>query len=464
MLCLLPCFIFLLWGIYLNRKVYQEQKNLLKSYQLQRTIEYLKGFPQLKYTEIKRLQKIRSKLKHKEKQKKLHQIIYAYQHKQKYILKKHIKQFIDKEKKRNLQIKKIIQHSSNQYQFSLIGFFMSLFMGILFYALFLKKKFFKPLQKIEETIHAFIRGEYTYKFQKLEKNEVGNLYASFHSLAQIITHQIDKLKQLDRAKSKFVNIASHELRTPLTSIKGSLNLISTFIKQPQKDQNDSSKFNKQQLEALIFIAEEETNRVIRMVNQLLDIAKIETGKFQLNKEWCFIHELIESCIESVYGLSQKAKIKIKHRPQKKLEEFKDQIQIFGDFDCLKQVMINLLSNAIKHSHFNQEVQIKWSIDENGEFKIEVKDEGPGIEKKLQSKIFDKFIQATKSDTHSKLMKSTGLGLTISKALIEEHGGKIGFISKEKEGSTFYFILPKWQFYKNLPIQEEEKEEIKKIAS
>ena len=458
-LLLMPSFAFLSFGTYFNIKTYKEQRTLSKSYELQKTLQYL-SVSRLSYTKLRQLQRIRARLSNKKQQARLSQIIRAHQHKQRYTLRNHIKKFIRGEQKINLQRKSKIQQFISKSQFNIIGFLVSFCIGAFLYAIFLKRKIFVRLQKVNRIIDSFINGEYDCKFNKMEQNEIGNLHTSFHSLAQIITNQMDKLKQLDKAKSDFVSIASHELKTPLTSIKGSLSLISAFINHPEKNQNNKLNL-KEQLKELTAIAEGETDRIIRMVNQLLDIAKIGAGKFQLNKKWFFIHEMMKSCIESVYGLSQKAQVKINVVSQKDLEDFRDQVQIFADPDCLKQVMINFLSNAIKYSNPNQEIQVEWSIDENGEVKIEVKDQGVGISKDIQGKIFDKFVQATGSDNNSKLMKSTGLGLAIAKDLIEEHGGKIGFISEVGAGSNFYFILPKWQLYKKPSIQNQEKEETTK---
>ena len=458
-LLLIPSFAVLSSGIYFNISAYEKQKRLFASYELQKTVQYLEKVPQLSYVKLRRLQRIRAGFSDKKQRVGLSQIIIAHQHGQKHLLEKYIRRFIRVEQKMNRQMKAGIELLLHRFRLSLAGFLVSFCLGVVLWALFLKKKVFSPLREMENSIHAFKenRDEYSYGFDKVEQNEIGNLRTSFYALVDIIINQMDKLKQLDKAKSDFVSIASHELRTPLTSIKGSLNLISTFINDPGKNQ-DNSLSVKEQIKDLLAIAEEESDRIIRLVNQLLDIAKIDAGRFPLNKEWFFIHQFMLSCIESVYSLAERARVKIEVLSQGDMADFKEQVQIFADQDSLKQVLINLLSNAIKHSSPKKEIQVKWSINENGEVKIEVRDEGQGISKEVQNKIFDKFVQVTKGDHHSKLMRSTGLGLTIAKALIEEHDGKIGLLSEEGEGSNFYFVLPKWQFYKKpLPGEQGEQE-------
>ena len=447
-LFLIPCSVFLSSGIYFSISAYEKQKKLSRSYELQKTVQYLEKIPQLGYAKLRRLQRIRAGFSDKKQQVGLSQIIFAHQHGQKHLLEKYIRRFIRVEQKKNRQMKAGVELILHRFKLSLAGFFATFCLGILSWALFMKKKVFNPLKELEKSINTFKdeRDKYIYGFDKVEQNEIGSLRTSFCALVDIIINQMDELKRLDKTKSDFVSIASHELRTPLTSIKGSLNLISTFINNPHKNENNSLNL-KEQVKELIAIAEEESDRIIRLVNQLLDIAKIDAGKFPLNKEWFFIHEFMGSCIESIYTLAERVQVKIELLIQKDMEEFKDQVQIFADRDSLKQVLINLLSNAIKHSSPGKEIQVKWAINENGEVKIGVRDEGLGISKDDQSKIFDKFVQVTTGDHHSKLIRSTGLGLTIAKALIEEHDGKIGLMSEEGEGSNFYFILPKWQLYK-----------------
>ncbi len=283
----------------------------------------------------------------------------------------------------------------------------------------------KPLKALSSRMVDFLNNRYTYQFRVPKKNEVGELELNFHSLAQRVLNNIEELKALDSAKSDFLNIASHELRTPLTSIKGSLSLLRTSI-----DALPPEKAKK-----LFEIAENETDRLIRLINDLLDLAKIEAGKLPLEKDWVSIDETIEKTLYSLEGISQTANVSLAYTSgQCKLVEI--------DQDKVQQVITNLVSNAVKYSPDAGTVTIAVSIDSSNHLKIEVKDQGEGISPDDQKLIFEKFRQA--SGPSNPIVKGTGLGLAIARAVIEEHDGVIGVHSQIGKGSSFYFTLPDWK--------------------
>ena len=272
----------------------------------------------------------------------------------------------------------------------------------------------------------FLNDRYTYEFQTPESNEIGGLQSTFNSLAQRVINNIEELKTLDSAKTEFLNIASHELRTPLTSIKGSLSLLKNGVGQ---NLNESS--NK-----LLSIAENETDRLIRLITDLLDLAKIESKKLALSQKWVEIKSILDETIDSLGGLCETAKVEITIQEELPLE-------VFADKDRIHQVLTNLLSNAIKHSPKGSFVSINYFIDTYHQLVIEVTDQGSGIAQEDQKQIFEKFRQAT--NDKNPLVKGTGLGLAIASAIVEEHGGEIDVKSELEKGSTFYFTLPKWKY-------------------
>ncbi|MBY0315549.1 MAG: HAMP domain-containing histidine kinase [Bdellovibrionales bacterium] len=299
-------------------------------------------------------------------------------------------------------------------------------LGLVFFSIYLRRSIVKPLQKLSQRMMDFLVDRYTFKLSTPQNNEIGDLQRTFNSLAERVVNNMDELKSLDRAKSEFVSIASHELRTPLTSIKGSLGLLSSGI---------MGELNGDSL-GLVRIAEQETDRLVRLINNLLDLAKMESRQFKLQKDWMSVQGLSESILEGLLGFAQQAKVHLHiQRPSEDIEANLDR-------DRIQQVVTNLISNAIKYSPKNDTVVLSYYINAEKKLEIAITDRGPGIQPKDQQLIFEKFRQGTASE--HQLVKGTGLGLAISKALVEEHGGELSLRSTPGQGSTFFFTLPEWR--------------------
>jgi signal transduction histidine kinase len=288
-----------------------------------------------------------------------------------------------------------------------------------------------PLQGLSNRMMEFLIDQYTFRFSSPPNNEIGNLERTFNSLAQKVLNNMDELHALDRAKSEFVSIASHELRTPLTSIKGSLGLLS----------NDIVGTLDQESKDMVLVAEQETDRLVRLINDMLDLAKIESRSLTLKKDWSSLNELLDKTAQGLKGFASAADVSIA------VENFDTRCEVNIDSDRVQQVLTNLISNAIKYSPKQGVVTLKALPIHSGPLEVSITDQGQGISEENQSLIFEKFRQATDSSNH--LVKGTGLGLAISKALIEEHEGEIGVRSVEGEGSTFYFTLPEWKISENI---------------
>jgi len=237
-----------------------------------------------------------------------------------------------------------------------------------------------------------------------------------------LVRDITVRKKVDQMKNEFISTVSHELRTPLTSIQGSLELIlsKAFGELPDKLHN------------LVNITYKNSIRLNNLINDLLDMEKIEIGKMQFNLEILDIFHVINEAIESNRFYAEKFNVKLK---------FEDNgciVRVNVDKDRLIQVITNLISNAAKFSPPNDIITISMQqIDNN--VRIAVTDHGPGIPKEFNNRIFQKFSQADSSDTRQK--GGTGLGLSISKAIIEKMNGNISFISELNKETTFYFDLP-----------------------
>jgi PAS domain S-box-containing protein len=240
-----------------------------------------------------------------------------------------------------------------------------------------------------------------------------------------VTFDISELKASERMKDEFIATVSHELRTPLTSIHGSLSLLDSGV--PAKSPEKSAE--------LIRIAKGNSQRLVRLIDDILSIAKIESEKMKFNVRPVNLAELVANAIEAnqEYAKQYGVHIRMKHGP--------GEARVLGDKDRLMQVLANLLSNAVKHSPENGVIEVETLRDE-AYWCVRVTDNGPGIPESFRDDVFKKFAQADATDRRKR--GGTGLGLSISKAIIDRLGGRIGFESEPGVRTCFYFKLPMMQ--------------------
>jgi signal transduction histidine kinase len=223
---------------------------------------------------------------------------------------------------------------------------------------------------------------------------------------------------ISEMKDRFISDASHELRTPMTSIKGSLELL---LGGYAGELSDSAT-------ELLGICLTAVDRLIRLVNDLLDIAKIEAGEMELHRELLNVTDSINRSVRGITSLAQSHKVSIEVNSPATIPK------VLADRDRLEQVITNLLSNALKYSPAESAVQINVQTG-NGPVRVSVIDHGPGIPADQLNRVFDRFRQLEGAK------KGTGLGLTICRALIEQHGGRIWVESESGQGARFHFELP-----------------------
>ncbi len=239
---------------------------------------------------------------------------------------------------------------------------------------------------------------------------------------EILRLEIAERKKAENVKQEFTSTVSHELRTPLTSIKGSLGLIRSGAAGVLPDK----------VQSMVDIAYANCDRLVMLINDILDIEKITAGKMGLRMQQTKVVRLVEEAIKANKGYGDE------HGVTFITTEMDEQVFVYGDADRLMQVLSKLMSNAVKFSP--QGAQVELSVVRDGDSThISVKDSGIGIPEEFRERIFGKFSQVDSSDTKSK--GGTGLGLCISKAIVEQHGGTIGFDSEMGVGSTFFFTLP-----------------------
>jgi signal transduction histidine kinase/CHASE3 domain sensor protein len=243
--------------------------------------------------------------------------------------------------------------------------------------------------------------------------------------AMHIMRDISERMKVDQLKNEFVSIVSHELRTPLTSIRGSLGLL---VGGAVGNFDDKTK-------KMLNIAYSNSERLIRLINDILDIEKIEIGKVDFQLAPVDLQNIIDEAIVSIQPYCEKFNVTIK------LKRISNVVMVYADYGRLMQVLTNLISNAIKFSLPGGEVSISILPDFKN-VRVSVTDQGKGIPEDFKSQIFQKFAQADPSSIRKQ--SGTGLGLSICKAIVEKLNGHIGFITEQDKGSTFYFDLPIWK--------------------
>lgn len=260
----------------------------------------------------------------------------------------------------------------------------------------------------------------------------------------VFLQDITQRKQIERMKDEFVSIVSHELRTPLTSIHGSLGMLASGLLKTDSDQG----------KRMLKIAVDSTDRLVRLINDILDIERIESGRVKMAKEHCSVDTLITEAMNIMQPLADKAGVT--------LSVASLPIQIWVDSDHIVQTLTNLLSNAIKFSPSSSTVWLMAEMGSGGDEEMRsggvelshhpitpsphhpsllftVKDQGRGIPSDKLDSIFERFQQVNSSDSRNH--EGTGLGLAICRSIVQQHGGQIWVESVLGEGSTFYFTIP-----------------------
>jgi signal transduction histidine kinase len=229
-------------------------------------------------------------------------------------------------------------------------------------------------------------------------------------------------RRVEQLKDEFISIISHELRTPLTSIHGALNLLKTGL---------GGELNLQG-QQLLDVAYRNSQRLVRLVTEILDLQKIEAGAMTFNMQPIELGPFLTQALAASEGFACKYDVPLA------LARVPRRAFVRADPDRLMQVMDNLLSNAVKFSPPETPVTVEGER-RMGTIRVSIQDRGPGVPEEFRTRIFERFAQAAGPGARN----GCGLGLSISKAIVEHLGGRLGFESQEGQGAAFFFDLPEW---------------------
>jgi signal transduction histidine kinase len=295
---------------------------------------------------------------------------------------------------------------------------------IVLFGFYLARSIARPVREASEGAKQLAAGDLSRRLSQSGPGEIGELTTSFNRMAESLQRarkeleeQNKQLRESERLKSDLVNTVSHELRTPLSGVLGFTKLLLT------------REFDTETRRHYLGIVDAQARRLSSLIDDFLDVRKIEEGRFERAKELVDVGVLLrdEATLYSFQSNEHELALDVPETP----------LQVLGNPDRLRQVIGNLLSNAIKYSPQGGSVEVTAELD-GDTVRVEVHDDGIGIPADQQSRIFTKFFRA---DASASGIPGTGLGLAVSRDIVESHGGQIGFVSTEGKGTTFFIELP-----------------------
>jgi signal transduction histidine kinase len=307
--------------------------------------------------------------------------------------------------------------------------------GILVLILYLVTRILRPISVLTQATREIKKGNLSYHVENKSDDELGELTDSFNSMINSIRAYIEEqrrlsdelktaneeIQQRERMKDEFINVAAHEMRTPVQPILG----LSELLKSKRRG-NKVAVTDREEDELLDMIISN-AKRLLLLEENILDVSRLENKLLKLNKEECDLVKIISIAIQDAKNQIDKNMVELGYKPTEL-----NTVLVNADRSKLTQVVSNLLSNAIKVTKAGS-IEIYLEKDDNQAI-VSVKDTGPGIDPSVEAKLFLKFVTNSSS--------GTGLGLFISKSIVEAHGGKIwAFNNTSGKGATFAFTLP-----------------------
>jgi signal transduction histidine kinase len=314
-------------------------------------------------------------------------------------------------------VKRLNRQGRNAVQWGFVGVSASLLIG-LFGVIGFSFGMSRPLRELRRGIKSMSRSGLTDPIRIYSNDEFGELAGAFNDMAARLTEE-------ERMRSDFISMLSHEIRTPLTSIRESVNLISEEV---MGDINEKQR-------RFLLIASHELERITTLLNHLMQISRLEAGAVEMHPRSINLDEFVQGTISRLIPAAEAKGVTITSQIDAAISEF------YCDPDNMQQVLLNLIGNAIKFSPQGSNILVSVKLDEPGKASnliFSVRDQGPGIAEEEQTLVFHKYYRASSIRDE---VDGVGLGLSISKHIIEMHGGEIGVSSIPGEGSTFGFTLP-----------------------
>lgn len=311
---------------------------------------------------------------------------------------------------------------SNYYFRSGLSTFLIALLFTLIAGLFLFFLLTNRLRELSDDVKIFKNGKYNHRVAIKGNDELAQLGNTFNEMAKSIEEGIQKLKESDYQRSQLIANISHDLRSPLTSIRGHLETLLL-------EENNISEAEKQEY---VEIALRNVSGFQRLVEELLDLARFESGQIIPEKLMFSFAELLQDVVIKMHGQSDSNNISIIYEPNPSLPLYK------GDIGLFERAVTNIIGNAIEHTPDNGTIKVELSFI-NNTFYISVIDSGTGIPIENLPHIFERFYRADKS--RNRKTKSTGLGLAIAKEVVELHGGFIEASNSNEGGAIFTIILP-----------------------
>lgn len=287
---------------------------------------------------------------------------------------------------------------------------------VLLLILFLRREVVAPIKKYSEVAQKVAGGDFNQRIEKISTNEIGKF-------GEVFNMMVGNLKELDNLKSEFISVAAHQLRTPLSAVKWAVKMVID---------GDAGALNEEQ-KNLLDQGYKSNERMITLVNDLLDVSRIETGRFEYSFVDGSLEDLVETTIQDFQQIVKHKSVNLKYdKPDAPLPK----VQM--DTLKLKMVVENLIDNAVKYTAPGGKVEVLFKYDKNI-IEVIVADNGVGIPKGQMTQLFSKFFRA--KNVIKMQTDGTGLGLFIAKRIVEKHGGAIWVESEEGKGTKMHFTLP-----------------------
>ncbi|MBI5551524.1 MAG: HAMP domain-containing protein [Desulfobacterales bacterium] len=298
---------------------------------------------------------------------------------------------------------------------ALIGLGVSSLVGLLG-VVFLAYSIIRPLKELMRGIRSISKDRQSEPLKIHAKDELGELATAFNEMAARLKHE-------EQMRSDFISMLSHEIRTPLTSIRESVNMIEEEVMGPINPRQHK----------FLEIAGSEIGRICDLLNHLMQASRLEPGALKLHHEPVDTYALVATCIASLRPTAEAKRVQITS------EIMPETPDVLGDAQYLRQVFLNLIGNAVKFSDAQARIWVRvGTLDKRNRLTFSIVDTGPGILEEDLDKLFNKFYRGTSVREH---LDGVGLGLSITKNIVEAHGGTIWVESQVGKGTTFSFTLP-----------------------